>query len=196
LVALDLTPKLTPAPRSHDDAVLTKSRKKKRGARRSKAPPPSAIGQIRIPKIGLEHPIYEGIDMSILNHGPGHWPYTAVPGDVGNTVFPGHRVTNTHPFLYIDRLEPGDEVTFETQSGIFTYEVTQTMTVNPDDFWITDQTNYPSMTIFGCHPPHSDRQRYVAKGRLVREWRPASSTPAPEPTPTPAPPGPIPTLPG
>ena len=34
------------------------------------------------------------------------------PGFNGDTVFAGHRVTYTHPFQHLDRLVPGDTVTF------------------------------------------------------------------------------------
>ena len=32
------------------------------------------------------------------------WPGSAVPGQLGNAVFAGHRVTHTHPFLRINEL--------------------------------------------------------------------------------------------
>src|SRR5438128_173 len=50
-----------------------------------------AIGMIEIPKIGLVHPIFEGIDESEIHWGPGHWPGSAMPGFKGNAVFAGHR---------------------------------------------------------------------------------------------------------
>src|SRR3712207_8743422 len=40
------------------------------------------------------------------------WPGTAFPGETGNAVFAGHRVTHSHPFRHIDKLVPGDEVFF------------------------------------------------------------------------------------
>jgi sortase A len=132
----------------------------------NRAGAPQPVGEIRIPKIGLVHPIYEGIDIKIIDRGPGHWPYTAMPGQVGNTVWPGHRVTHTHPFLRIGELVPGDEVIFQTADGTFTYLVTKTEFVYPKDTWVADQTSYPSMTILACHPPHSAKQRIVVRGRL------------------------------
>ena len=70
------------------------------------------IGTIEIPKIGLVHPIFEGIRLTVIDHGPGHWPGSAMPCQAGNTVFPGHRVTHTHPFLNLDLLAPGDQIVF------------------------------------------------------------------------------------
>lgn len=130
------------------------------------------IGSIEIPKIGLDHPIYEGITLTVLDNGPGHWPGTALPGERGNTVFPGHRVTHTRPFYDIDLLASGDEVIFHMPEADYTYRVTETLIVVPQDLWIVDQTERPTMTIVGCHPKHSARQRFVVKGDLV------SSTPS------------------
>jgi sortase A len=125
------------------------------------------IGTITIPKIGLVHPIYEGITLTVIDHGPGHWPGSALPGHRGNTVFPGHRVTHTHPFLNLDQLAPGDAVIFRTGDGTFTYQVTSIQIVKPTDMWVTDPTPTPTMTLIACHPKHSAAQRIVVKGKLV-----------------------------
>lgn len=125
------------------------------------------IGRIEIPAIGLVHTVYEGIWLTVIDEGPGHWPGSALPGMLGNTVFPGHRVTHSHPFLDLDRLVPGDEVRFVMPYGTFTYRVTETLVVTPKDLWVVDQTRDHTMTLIACHPKHSARQRIVVKGRLV-----------------------------
>ena len=125
------------------------------------------VGTINIPKIGLVHPIYEGITLTVIDHGPGHWPGTAMPGHRGNVVFPGHRVTHTHPFLNLDRIAPGDPVIFQTPDGTFTYQVTSIQIVKPTDLWVIDQTPDPTMTLIACHPKHSAAQRIVVKGKLI-----------------------------
>jgi sortase A len=130
--------------------------------------PVTQIGTITIPRIGLVHPIYEGITLTVIDHGPGHWPGSAMPGQRGNTVFPGHRVTHTHPFLNLDLVRPGDLVVFHTKAGTFTYSVTGTQIVRPTDMWVIDQTPTPTMTLIACHPKHSAAERIVVKGELVR----------------------------
>ena len=129
--------------------------------------PKPAFGMIVIPRINLVHPIFEGIDEESLHWGPGHWPGSAIPGTPGNAVFAGHRVTHTRPFLDIDLIVPGDQIIFHLASGTFTYEVTDHLIVNPQDTWIANQTPDPTVTIFGCHPKHSAKQRYVVRGRMV-----------------------------
>jgi sortase A len=137
------------------------------GGDKHPAVPARSIGTIEIPKIGLVHPIVEGIDETEIHWGPGHWPGTALPGRIGNTVFAGHRVTHTRPFYDIDKLTPGDEITLRTNDGVFIYKVTGHQIVTPDALWIVNQPPTATVTIFACNPKGSARQRYVVQGALV-----------------------------
>ncbi|HEY4607953.1 MAG TPA: class E sortase [Ilumatobacteraceae bacterium] len=119
------------------------------------------IGTIEIPKIGVSKAMYEGVTLTTLDHGPGHWPGTAMPGQIGNAVIAGHRVSHDKPFRNIDKLEVGDDVFMTTADGRFDYKVTGTEVVNPDALWIADQTADYTATLFACHPAGSTRQRIV-----------------------------------
>ena len=125
------------------------------------------IGEIRIPKIGLVHPIFEGVTLTVIDHGPGHWPGSAVPGQLGNAVFAGHRVTHTHPFRNLDQLVPGDEIQFVMPDGTYTYRMTQQQIVNPNDTWIVNPTPTATLTLFACHPPGSATHRIVIRADYV-----------------------------
>jgi sortase A len=127
------------------------------------------VGTVEIPKIGLVHPVYEGITLTVIDHGPGHWPGSAVPCQRGNSVFPGHRVTHSHPFLNIDLLAPGDQVIFHVKGKDCVYAVTGTQIVVPSDMWVTNPTPTPTVTLIACHPKHSAAQRIVVKGKLIKE---------------------------
>jgi sortase A len=131
------------------------------------AEPIVKIGEIHIPKIGLVHPVYEGVTLTVIDHGPGHWPGSATPGQLGNAVFAGHRVTHSHPFRRINELAPGDEIVFKMQNGTFTYKMTGSQIVTPKDVHIVNQTTDATVTLFACHPPGSARQRYVVRGAFV-----------------------------
>jgi sortase A len=135
------------------------------------ADPVVKIGEIQIPKIGLVHPIFEGVTLTVIDHGPGHWPGSANPGQLGNAVFAGHRVTHSHPFRRINELVPGDEIIFKMGNGTFTYKMTKFQIVSPKDVHIVNPTQDATLTLFACHPPGSARQRYVVNGVYV------SSTP-------------------
>jgi len=130
----------------------------------SYAPEPvNEIGTIEIPALGLVHPVFQGVTLHNIDKGPSLWTGTAEPGQPGNTVFAGHRITNSHPFRRLDELVEGDEVIF-TVSGVRSrYLVTGSMVVTPKDTWIADQTPQPTGTLYACHPPGSLAYRFVVK---------------------------------
>ncbi|MEP1125787.1 MAG: class E sortase [Ilumatobacter sp.] len=125
------------------------------------------LGGISIPKLGVDEPLLEGIRLTTLDNGPGHWPGTAMPGDVGNVVVAAHRTSHGGPFRDIDQLVAGDAVVFTTDAGESEYTVTGTEIVNPDALWIVDPTDTATATLFACHPPGSTRQRIVVHLELT-----------------------------
>lgn len=139
------------------------------------APPPDPrgyedqiqLGGISIPKLGVDAPLLEGIRLTTLDNGPGHWPGTAMPGEVGNVVVAAHRTSHGGPFRNIDQLVAGDTVMFTTDAGEISYRVTGTQVVNPDAIWIVDPTDTPTATLFACHPPGSVAQRIVVNLELA-----------------------------
>jgi sortase A len=127
-----------------------------------RAPEPLVVlGTIEIPRLGLNLPLHQGISLRTIDHGPSHWPGTALPGEIGNAVVAGHRVTNGAPFRDIDQLQPGDPVVFAVGGRRSTYRVTGHEVVTPDAMRIVDQTPTATATLFACHPPGSARYRYV-----------------------------------
>lgn len=138
------------------------------------APPPPGtfepefvLGTIEIPSIGVVKDLYSGITMPTLDKGPGYWPGTALPGELGNTVVAGHRTSKDRPFERLHDLVPGDEIIFTTGSGRHVYAVTSTEIVTPDALWIVDQTYDHRATLFACHPPGSVDYRIVVYADLV-----------------------------
>ncbi len=79
------------------------------------------IGRIVISAVELDLVVFQGADRATLKKGPGHMSWTPMPGQVGNTVISGHRVTNGQPFFNLHLLVPGDEIEVETVTGIHTY---------------------------------------------------------------------------
>lgn len=123
--------------------------------------------RIEIPKIGLSQTLHEGVALSVLDLGLGHWPGTAMPGQNGNMVIAGHRMSHGHVFRDLDLLVPGDQLIATSGGTTHTYEVTGTQIVNPDAIWITNATSNATATLFACHPKGSTRQRIVVSLALV-----------------------------
>lgn len=122
------------------------------------------IGSIEIPALDILRYMFEGVQLTTLDIGPGHWPGTALPGDDGNAVFAGHRTSEQADFADLHELEPGDEVIFQTaDEQRHVYVVESTEIVDPSALWIADQTVEPTATLFACHPPGSVSQRIVVR---------------------------------
>jgi sortase A len=130
--------------------------------------PEVIVGAIAIPRIGLIQNVYRGVTLPTLDKGVGWWPGTAMPGQAGNVVLGGHRVSKQKPFRNIDQLQPGDEILVSTTDGDFVYLVDRTFIVQPTDVWIIDQTLDATMTLFACHPPGSTRERIVVVANYSR----------------------------
>jgi sortase A len=133
------------------------------------APTPDVvIGRIELPTIGLADVLHQGVTITAIDRGPSHWPGTALPGEPGNVVVAGHRVTHSRPFHDLDRLQVGDPLVFTRHDGSrASYELTGIEIVAPDAMHIIEQTPDSTATLFACHPKGSASQRIVARFRLV-----------------------------
>jgi sortase A len=133
------------------------------------APTPDVvIGRIELPTIGLADDLHQGVSITAIDRGPSHWPGTALPGEPGNVVVAGHRVTHSRPFHDLDLLQVGDPLVFTRLDGSrAAYELTSIEIVAPDAMQIVEQTPASTATLFACHPKGSAAQRIVAHFRLV-----------------------------
>jgi sortase A len=147
-------------------------------------PPPAdgeAVAQIRIPDIDVDKIVVEGVEVSDLKRGPGHYPDSPLPGQPGNAAIAGHRTTYGAPFNRVDELEPGDEILVTTVQGAFRYEMREQLIVSPDEVEILDDFGDNRLTLTACHPKYSARQRIVIVAELTGEAAPARPpTAAPE----------------
>ncbi|MGV3114870.1 class E sortase [Corynebacterium freneyi] len=136
---------------------------------------------------------FEGVDQGTLANGPGHYPGTALPGQVGNAAFAAHRDGNGAPFDNIDRLGTCDDIIVETSSAIFRYKVLPVdglagageafdcvpegtivpgvpgrHIVTPDQSQVVTSHGQASMVTFTtCHPQWSNTHRLIVHGVLA-----------------------------
>jgi sortase A len=149
-------------------------------ATKAQSAPLVVMGRLRIPRLKLDTTVYEGKTLDVIDHGPGHFPETPLPGRQGNVVIAGHRVTHSKPFRYLDTLQPGDQAIFNLpDGGEHIYEFTRIEIVTPDRVDIANQGSAFEATLFGCHPPGS------AKYRIVAHWKLISAPVLPPPPPPP-----------
>jgi sortase A len=140
------------------------------------------IGQIQIPKIGLDAYVIEGVGDADLHQGPGHYPGTPLPGQKGNAAIAGHRTTYGAPFGNIDELIPGDEITVTTVQGKFTYEVMKQqdgsghIIVSPSAAEVLNDVGDNRLTLTACHPKYSAAERIIVFATLKGTPKPGGAT--------------------
>jgi len=149
------------------------------------AKPGQTIAVLRIPAFGPDFkvPVIEGVNSKDLSSGVGHYPTTALPGEVGNFAVAGHRVTHGQPFRDFPELQRGDIIKVETSDAIYTYVFDNDpgkLVVQPEDTWVLDPvppgTQYddgsgdPSqaiVTLTTCGKLVHTSDRMVAFGHLI-----------------------------
>ncbi|MDI6715494.1 MAG: class E sortase [Actinomycetota bacterium] len=119
------------------------------------------FARLVIPKIKLDVLVLQGTDEDILALGPGHMEDTEEPGEIGNVVISGHRVTYSHPFYYLNELQKGDVIYLYAKWQKFTYYVTEQKVVSPNDVSVIQATKDRTLTLTTCNP------RYSAATRLI-----------------------------
>lgn len=127
------------------------------------------LAHLVIPKIGVDTYVVQGTDDSDLRKGPGHYPATPYPGQVGNSSIAGHRTTYGAPFGELDGLEVGDTIQVTTLQGAFEYTVYEKVIVSPNDSDVLDPdpSRAATITLTTCHPKYSAAERLIVKGELV-----------------------------
>ena len=154
------------------------------------APPPpagDAVAIIRIPKLGVEKAVVQGVTLNLLKKGPGHYPTTPMPGQPGNAAIAGHRTTYGAPFFRLNELDPGDPILITTRQGRFRYEVSRKLVVRPNDNSVLNSTDDNRLTITTCEPRFSAARRLIVIAVLTGEAAeaPPVTTPTAPPVTTP-----------
>lgn len=124
------------------------------------------VGEINIPGIDSRWMIVEGADEAALSKGPGHIEETELPGMGGNFTVAGDRVLYGAPFLHLDEIVPGNIIRVKMPYATFTYRVTETFIVTPEDTSVLEPVGYEAITLLTCDPPWDIKQRIVIRGEL------------------------------
>ena len=151
------------------------------------APAGDAVAILKIPKLGVEKAVVQGVSLGLLKKGPGHYPTTPMPGQPGNAAIAGHRTTYGAPFFRLNELDPGDEILVTTRQGRFRYEVAETRIVRPNETSVLGESDDNRLTITTCNPRFSAAQRLVViallKGEAAEAPPPVTTTVPPVTTP-------------
>jgi sortase A len=146
------------------------------------------VGDLRIPKIGVNQIMVEGTNTQDLRKGPGHYTGTPLPGQAGNASVAGHRTTYGHPFYNLDGMAVGDPVVVTTVQGVFVYDTVKSEVVSPNDNSVLKDTPGHMLTLTTCNPRFSASSRLVVVAQLahtklfrgVAAAKPTASAPPPQ----------------
>jgi len=156
------------------------------------APPPryapgpgDPVFRLRMPTIGVNTIVVQGVEDDQLALGPGHYPSCGNgfrpplctegdqvwPGEQGRVIVSGHRTTHGAPFWDLDKLERGDRVVTGTRWGDFTYRVSGMEVVAPNarDIANPEATDRYEIAFTTCNPKFSAAQRLIVYAEMERE---------------------------
>ena len=140
---------------------------------------PMAI--IDLPTIGVSKYVVAGVETADLKKGPGHYPGTPFPGELGNASIAGHRTTYGEPFRHLDDLSIGDPIIITDLMGRkFTYLVSNQQVVEATDSWVVATTDPTKaiLTLTTCHPEFSAKQRLIISAELDLTQSDIAASPA------------------
>jgi len=132
-----------------------------RAALQQEALPTLAI--LRIPRLRLEVPVYDGTTDAVLDLAAGRIEGTALPGTTGNVGIAAHR---DGFFRVLKDLKEGDALELDTPSAAEQYRVEWIRITTPDDVSVIDPTPGRAVTLVGCYPFYhvgSAPQRFIVR---------------------------------
>jgi sortase A len=148
------------------------------------APPGGSIARLYIPRLGKHWVVVQGVQPADIRYAPGHYPDTALPGQVGNFSVAGHR--SPAIFWDLDRMQDGDKIVVETKSTYFVYTMTSREIVVPTALEVVapvpDQPGATPtkamLTLTTCNPKYNNYQRLIVHAVLQRSQPRSAGLPA------------------
>jgi LPXTG-site transpeptidase (sortase) family protein len=153
----------------------------------SAAPKPlagKAIAALYIPRMKKHWTVVQGVTPADIRYAPGHYPDSAMPGEIGNFSIAGHR--NRAIFWDLDLLKVGDPVIAQTADSWHIYRVSSTEIVKPTAVQVVAPVpNQPGvrptvamLTMTTCNPKYNNYQRLVVHATLDRSQPRSAGNPA------------------
>lgn len=144
-------------------------------AKSTSSAPSHSTYTLSLPRLGIKQALVK-TDSQDLKESLIHYPGTAEPGDLGNTVIFGHSVLPQffNPTNYISifstlhTLDEGDTLTLEADNATYTYQIYDLYEVEPSDLSPLAQTyDERRLTLITCTPPGTYLRRLIVRARLI-----------------------------
>ncbi len=126
------------------------------------------LGELRIPRIGMDVVIAQGDSRDVLRRGAGHLSDSSWLGESGNIVLAGHRDT---VFRALRQIQIGDVINIVSADRRAWYQVASTVVVTPDDLSVLKPSSGSTLTLITCYPFGffgSAPNRFVVRATEIR----------------------------
>lgn len=125
------------------------------------------IGTLRIPSVGAEIPVWEGVSEQDLERGAGRHRSLGLAGEGSTTmVLAGHIET---AFRHLPNVRPGDQIIYTSKDGrTFTYTMTKNWVTSPDDRTVVRNAANADLRLYTCYGTHNQK-RYVVQAQLTND---------------------------
>ncbi|MEH0928670.1 class E sortase [Micromonospora sp. CPCC 205558] len=142
------------------------------------------LAGLYIPKLDKNWVVVEGVTQADIRYAPGHYPASALPGQVGNFSVAGHR--NRATFWRLDELDDGDAIVVESKTEWYVYRVSQTRIVRPTQVEVvapvpgepSKKATKRMLTLTTCNPKFDNYQRLIIHAELDRTQPKSAGRPA------------------
>ncbi|MEU9505648.1 class E sortase [Micromonospora sp. NPDC048170] len=149
-------------------------------------PPPQGkpLAGLYIPKLDKNWVVVEGVTQKDIRYAPGHYPSSAMPGQVGNFSVAGHR--NRATFWRLDELNDGDAIVVEGKTDWHVYKVSQSRIVKPNQVEVVapvpgkpgQKPTTAMLTLTTCNPKFDNYERLIIHAELARSQPKSAGRPA------------------
>ena len=142
------------------------------------------LAGLYIPKLDKNWVVVEGVTQQDIRFAPGHYPTSALPGQVGNFSVAGHR--NRATFWRLDELDEGDPIVVESKTDWYVYRVSQSRIVRPTQVEVVapvpgepdKKATKRMLTLTTCNPKFDNYQRLIIHAELDRTQPKSAGRPA------------------
>ncbi|MFB9544742.1 class E sortase [Micromonospora sagamiensis] len=142
------------------------------------------IAGLHIPSLDKNWIVVEGVTQKDIRYAPGHYPKSAMPGELGNFSVAGHR--NRATFWRLDELDNGDAIVVETKEKWYVYRVSQTRIVKPSQVEVVApvpgrpgaKPTRRMLTLTTCNPKFDNYERLIIHAEMERSQDKSAGRPA------------------
>jgi len=131
----------------------------------------SVENRLSIPGTGINMAVIKSDNAGVLSKAAWMFPGNSSPENGGNTVIFGHRFRYLPPIsntlYHLDKVSIGDDFTIFWNGKQYSYRVSETKIIEPDDLSVIQPTADSRVTIITCAPLFSTKQRMVVVGTLL-----------------------------